>query len=200
MKRYEETICYSDGKTGGNIVSQSGTDSDRFPSETLSQTLRKRLQPVQAPRSHAVKDTWGAAPCSWTEKGHRPCMLPDRGLRWKGHCYHRRASEDLEKGLDPLQQAFIDEYAFSVRLLYSRDIKRRKKQGCSKVPGKVISGHQRAGCAGAALPEQAVTCRDASGYSGSDWEQERCLVSLMLTCTPLFLPGLYFSTALYPEA
>ena len=86
------------------------------PSETLSQTLRKRLQ-LTGSKESCSEGACGCCTVLMDGKGVTSCMLLTVDCDGKD-IVTIEGLEDPEKGLDPLQQAFIDEYAVSVRLLY----------------------------------------------------------------------------------
>ena len=80
------------------------------PSETLSETLRKRLS-LTGTKESCNEGACGCCTVLMDGKGVTSCMLLTI------ECDGRKivtieGLEDPETGLDPLQQAFIDEYAF----------------------------------------------------------------------------------------
>ena len=80
------------------------------PSETLSQTLRKRLQ-LTGSKESCSEGACGCCTVLMDGKGVTSCMLLTVDCDGKD-IVTIEGLEDPEKGLDPLQQAFIDEYAF----------------------------------------------------------------------------------------
>ena len=80
------------------------------PSETLSQTLRKRLQ-LTGSKESCSEGACGCCTVLMDGKGVTSCMLLTVDCDGKD-IVTIEGQEDPEKGFDPLQQAFIDEYAF----------------------------------------------------------------------------------------
>jgi carbon-monoxide dehydrogenase small subunit len=83
---------------------------DVSPAETLSETLRKRLQMT------GTKESCGAGACGCCSvivngDAVAACMTLTVELDGK-NITTIEGLEDATKGLDPIQQAFIDEYAF----------------------------------------------------------------------------------------
>ena len=83
---------------------------DVSPAETLTETLRKRLQMTGS------KESCGAGACGCCAvivNGHAvaACLTLTVELDGK-NITTIEGLEDAKKGLDPIQQAFIDEYAF----------------------------------------------------------------------------------------
>ena len=80
------------------------------PSETLSQTLRKRLE-LTGSKESCSEGACGCCTVLMDGKGVTSCMVLTVECDGK-NIVTIEGLEDPEKGLDPLQQAFIDEYAF----------------------------------------------------------------------------------------
>ena len=80
------------------------------PSETLSQTLRKRLE-LTGSKESCSEGACGCCTVLMDGKGVTSCMVLTVECDGK-NIVTIEGLEDPDKGLDPLQQAFIDEYAF----------------------------------------------------------------------------------------
>lgn len=80
------------------------------PSETLSQTLRKRLG-LTGSKESCGEGACGCCTVLMDGKGVTSCMLLTVDCDGKD-IVTIEGLEDPDTGLDPLQQAFIDEYAF----------------------------------------------------------------------------------------
>lgn len=80
------------------------------PSETLSQTLRKRLE-LTGSKESCSEGACGCCTVLMDGKGVTSCMVLTVECDGK-NVVTIEGLEDPDKGLDPLQQAFIDEYAF----------------------------------------------------------------------------------------
>lgn len=80
------------------------------PSETLSQTLRKRLE-LTGSKESCSEGACGCCTVLMDGKGVTSCMVLTVECDGK-NIVTIEGLEDPEKGLDPLQQAFVDEYAF----------------------------------------------------------------------------------------
>ena len=80
------------------------------PSETLSETLRKRLQ-LTGSKESCSEGACGCCTVLMDNRGVTSCMLLTCECDGK-NIVTIEGLEDPVTGLDPLQQAFIDEYAF----------------------------------------------------------------------------------------
>ena len=80
------------------------------PSETLSETLRKRLQ-LTGSKESCSEGASGCCTVLMDNRGVTSCMLLTCECDGK-NIVTIEGLEDPVIGLDPLQQAFIDEYAF----------------------------------------------------------------------------------------
>ena len=86
------------------------------PSETLSETLRKRLS-LTGTKESCNEGACGCCTVLMDGKGVTSCMLLT--IECDGReIVTIEGLEDPETGLDPLQQAFIDEYAFQLSLIH----------------------------------------------------------------------------------
>lgn len=101
------------------------------PSETLSQTLRKRLQ-LTGSKESCSEGACGCCTVLMDGKGVTSCMLLTVDCDGKD-IVTIEGLEDPEKGLDPLQQAFIDEYAFQCGYC-TRESSWRPRRFCWKIP------------------------------------------------------------------
>lgn len=108
IKNDHITITINDRKYKFSVGDGFG---DVSPSETLSDTLRKRLGLTGS----KVSCNAGACGCCTVILDHKDAIASCMALtiEFDGHDITTiEGLEDPEKGLDPIQQTFIDEYSF----------------------------------------------------------------------------------------